>query len=242
MANSYATFAAQGRRAGWYVIEKVSDSSGVRYEHEEVLQRVFSPAITSNVSYALQQVVENGTGYNAAKLERPAAGKTGTATAVQPNGEQRVSSSWFVGYTPQLSTAVMYVRGDGNNPLDGYLDTFFGADYPTQTWTAYMRQALEGTPIVDFPDPAELRGESPTYVPPSTTYVAPTTTYTPPATTTTSAPLPPTTTTSAPPPPPPPPTTTTSAPPPPPTTTTSAPTVTTPAPSRPAPSPSAAPD
>ena len=265
MANAYATFAAQGRRTDWYVIDTVSDSSGLRYEHNERVERVFNPAVSSNVSYALQQVVEAGTGYNAGELGRPAAGKTGTATALQPNGEQRVSSSWFVGYTPQLATAVTYVRGDGNNPLDGYLDTFFGADYPTETWTAYMKQALQGAPIVQFPEPVELQGESPTSVPPSTTYVAPTTievpstttSEPPPPTTTTSEPPPPTTTTSEPPPPttttttsePPPPTTTTTTsepPPPPPTTTTSEPpttVLTTPVPTgTTGPGPSAAPD
>ena len=42
-----------------------------------------------------------------------------------------MSSSWFVGYTPQVATAVMYVRGKGNEALNGYLPTYFGADYPT---------------------------------------------------------------------------------------------------------------
>ena len=50
----------------------------------------------SDVSYALQQVVSDGTGTAALALGRPAAGKTGTAT----NGDGNVSSSWFVGYTP----------------------------------------------------------------------------------------------------------------------------------------------
>ena len=52
---------------------------------------------------------------------------------------------------------------DGNESLEGYLDPFFGAHYPTETWTAYMTSALQGKPALDFPDPAELHGESPTY-------------------------------------------------------------------------------
>ena len=63
--------------------------------------------LASDVSYAMQQIVQSGTGQNALALGRPAAGKTGTAT----NDDGDVSSSWFVGYTPQISTAVMYVRG-----------------------------------------------------------------------------------------------------------------------------------
>ncbi len=180
MAEAYATFAAQGEHSNWYVLQKVSDANGLRYEHADETDQVFTAAITSNVTYALQQVVEEGTGRNALALDRPAAGKTGTATADFKGGE-RVSSSWFVGYTPQLSTAVMYVRGDGNDPLDGYLEPFFGANYPTETWTAYMKGALKGEPVVDFPPRAKLPGIKPTRTPvtfsspPTSTFVPATT-------------------------------------------------------------------
>jgi membrane peptidoglycan carboxypeptidase len=179
MANAYATFANKGQHNDWYVLQKVSDRHGIQYEHAEKPQQAFSAAISSNVTYALQQVVEDGTGTNAQAIDRPAAGKTGTATAIQPDGTQHVSSSWFVGYTPQLSTAVMYVRGNGHEALDGgYLDPFFGGTYPTQTWAGFMSKALEGEPIEQFPDPAELYGENPTYSPPPppTTSAEPTTT------------------------------------------------------------------
>ncbi len=156
-ANGYATFAAGGERADWYVIEKVTDRSGLRYQHDSATTRAFSPAVTSNVTAALRKVVEAGTGTRARALGRPAAGKTGTATAVWKDGEEHVSSAWFVGYTPQLSTAVMFVRGDGNDPLDGgYLDPFYGGTYPCQTWTTYMTGALRGTPVRAFPEPATL--------------------------------------------------------------------------------------
>ena len=229
MADGYATFAAQGQHADWYVVQKVSDASGVQYEHLAKPDQAFGADVTSNVTYALEQVVKSGTGVRALALGRPAAGKTGTAT----NADGDVSSSWFVGYTPQLSTAVMYVRGKGNGALNGYLDTYFGADYPTLTWTAYMTKALRGVPILDFPDPAELHGVNPTSV--ATT--APTTTTTPPPTRTppsTSTPptktTPPTTSTPPPTTPPPstPPTTPPPTTPPPPTTSTPPPTTTPP--------------
>jgi membrane peptidoglycan carboxypeptidase len=167
MAEAYGTFAAQGVHADWYVIERVTDSEGELFRQPDNSTRVFSADIISNVTYALTQVIEEGTGSDAQALERPAAGKTGTAT--DDNGH--VSSSWFVGYTPQLSTAVMYARGDGNDPLDGYLDSFYGGDYPTETWTTYMQQALEGEKVLKFPEPAELEGVEPTFVPPETTAV-----------------------------------------------------------------------
>jgi len=111
----------------------------------------------------MQGVVQNGTGTNAQSIGRPAAGKTGTAT----NDLDQVSSSWFVGYTPQMATAVMYVRGDGNDQLDGWLPSYnglegyFGANYPTRTWAAVMGRILDGTEVEDFPPPANLDGEAP---------------------------------------------------------------------------------
>jgi len=76
-----------------------------------------------------------------------------------------------VGYTPQLSTAVMYVRGNGNGKLDGWLPSYFGADYPTRTWAAVEGRALQGQPIEQFPPPANVVGTPPQsghapYVPP----------------------------------------------------------------------------
>jgi membrane peptidoglycan carboxypeptidase len=198
MANGYATFAAKGTHADWYVIDKVTDPGGVSYTHKDKTDEAFTPAIVSNVTYALEQVVEQGTGTNAQALGRPAAGKTGTATAIEKDGEQHVSSSWFVGYTPQLSTAVMFVRGNGHEPLDGgYLDPFFGGTYPTETWAAYMKLALEGKPVLDFPEPADIHGESPTSIPPPPTTSTPTTTApttTAPTTTAPTTTKPPTTT------------------------------------------------
>src|SRR4029079_2994635 len=129
-------------------------------------KRVLPEDVDRDVSYALQQVVKAGTGQNALSLRRPAAGKTGTAT----NADGNVSSSWFVGYTPQLSTAVMYVRGDGNDNLNcvekrgedctpGYLVPYFGAEYPTKTWTDVTRQALDDTPVLQFPPPANVEAK-----------------------------------------------------------------------------------
>ena len=106
----------------------------------------------------MQQVVLHGTGANAQALGRPAAGKTGTAT----NDAGDVSSSWFVGFTPQLATAVMYVRGNGNGALNDWLPPYngasgyFGAGYPTATWTAVMKADMLGVPVEQFPPPANV--------------------------------------------------------------------------------------
>ncbi len=151
MANAYATIAAGGERAGVHVIEKVVDATGEeRYAWKNDATRTIDEDIAADVSYALEQVVQSGSGTAALSLGRPAAGKTGTAT----NGDGEVSSAWFAGYTPQMATAVMYVRGKGNEQLEGWLPSYFGGSYPAETRTAIMTSIMEGLEIAEFPEPA----------------------------------------------------------------------------------------
>ncbi|WP_435747323.1 transglycosylase domain-containing protein [Nocardioides sp. SYSU DS0663] len=161
MATAYATIANEGVYAPPFIIEKVVDDSGeVRYDHNEVAaepERVLDADIAADVSYALQQNVTGGSGTAALALGRPAAGKTGTAT----NGRDEVSSAWFAGYTPQMATAVMYVRGKGNEQLQGWLPEYFGGSYPARTWTNLMGTLMEGLPVEQFPEPAYVDGDAP---------------------------------------------------------------------------------
>jgi membrane peptidoglycan carboxypeptidase len=169
MANSYATVANGGVRHDWFTVKKVTRASDgeVLYKAPRKTKRALSEDIASDVSYALQQTVQDGTASKARDLGRPAAGKTGTAT----NAQENVSSSWFVGYTPQVSTAVLYARGKGNEALNGYLPTFYGGDYPAATWTSVMQRLMDGVDVEEFPEPAFVDGEAPTqghapYTPP----------------------------------------------------------------------------
>ncbi|HYJ66818.1 MAG TPA: transglycosylase domain-containing protein [Nocardioidaceae bacterium] len=151
MADAYATFAAEGEQADWYTVEEVTSANREPlYKHTVKREKAFSEDVAANLDAALEGVIDEGTGTNAG-LECPAAGKTGTATG--PHGE--ISSSWFVGYTPRLATAVTYSRGDGTDDLEGYMPTFYGGDYPAMTWQAYMSDVLEDKECVDFPEPDE---------------------------------------------------------------------------------------
>ncbi len=192
MATAYATFAAEGTQADWYVLEKVENDDGQKvYQHRATTGRAFSPAVAADVTYALRNVVLSGTGTAAQTLGCPVAGKTGTA-ALRP---KTVTSAWFVGYTPRLAAAVMYIRGDGRVDLDGVggLPTFFGGVYPAQTFTAFMTKAGQGSDCADFPPPANLDGDAgtpSTTPPPVTSVVPPPTSSSPVATTTSPAPSP----------------------------------------------------
>ena len=158
LANAYATIANGGVRMPVHVIESVDDADGnQRYVFEGKGQRAVSGDIAADTSYALQQVVTSGSGREALSLGRPAAGKTGTAT----NDLGQVSSAWFVGDTPQVATAVMYVRGKGRGQLDGWLPEFFGGSYPARTWTAIMSDLMEGLDVEEFPEPVFVDGDAP---------------------------------------------------------------------------------
>jgi membrane peptidoglycan carboxypeptidase len=83
-------------------------------------------------------------------LGRPAAAKTGTT-----DGNR---SAWFVGYTPQLATAVLMAKEDeAGIPVSlsgtGGLGTVTGGSFPAAIWVAFMKAALGESEQVAFPAP-----------------------------------------------------------------------------------------
>jgi membrane peptidoglycan carboxypeptidase len=170
MANAYATLAADGKRADWYIIDSVEDGRGeTLHKHDVKTEQTIPKDVAADTISAMQKVVNSGlagTGSNA-KTICPTAGKTGTATA-GGDDDQHVSSSWFAGYSPKLATAVMYNRGkNGNADLEGYMQPFFGGQIPAKTFQTYMNAALAGTECGTFPPAANIQGDK------GTTYVAP---------------------------------------------------------------------
>ncbi|MFD9516444.1 transglycosylase domain-containing protein [Streptomyces sp. NPDC059979] len=156
MADSYATFAASGtHREPYSVIEVVKDGAKLPLEAPKD-QRAMDNAIADNITKVLQNVVQNGTATKVKKLGRPAAGKTGTT--------DENKSAWFVGYTPELSTSVALFRTDPNSADRklismkgvGDIPSIHGGDIPAEIWTEYMREALKGAPVKDFPEPEDI--------------------------------------------------------------------------------------
>ncbi len=153
MADAFGTFAARGVHTPATTIKSVSDGDGnVLYENPKEQRRAFDERDADLENFALSKVVSQGTAITASGLGRPAAGKTGTASESK--------AAWFVGYTPQLSTAVMMVKNDAKGnvvTLDGTggLGSVTGGSFPTSIWTTYMAGALEGQPIEDFVTPED---------------------------------------------------------------------------------------
>ncbi|MDX2677147.1 transglycosylase domain-containing protein [Streptomyces sp. NY05-11A] len=158
MAGAYATFAASGKQRDPYSVEKVTSEKGQIFTHENQTKQAFTKKVADNVTDVLKTVVEDGTGTNAQLPGRQVAGKTGTT-----DGNK---SAWFVGYTPQLSTAVTMFRYDDDESKKNrtFLEMFgtggqkkiHGASFPAQIWHDYMAEALKGTEPKDFPEPEPI--------------------------------------------------------------------------------------
>jgi membrane peptidoglycan carboxypeptidase len=168
-AEGYAAFANGGKRVDSHVVKEVRDRDGeIIYEADPKQKKVVSEDIAKDVTYALSNVVENGTGRSVQTLNRPVAGKTGTNGVDTKDGGNVVNSAWFVGYTKQISTAVMYVAGNsGSASLDKYKrpidSTFFGGTYPAMTWNEYMAEATDGQAVKEFDAPAYVNTDQPRY-------------------------------------------------------------------------------
>lgn len=144
MAGAYATFASNGWHSEPTIIARVTDSRGnVLLDNTPQPQLVLDPWAAASLSSVLQGVIAGGTG-TAAQIGRPAAGKTGTT-----DSERNV---WFVGYVPQLATAV-WIGDDRNRPLGKGVT---GGGYAAPIWRNFMSQALKGQPVQSFPSPSQF--------------------------------------------------------------------------------------
>jgi membrane peptidoglycan carboxypeptidase len=156
VASAYATFAAQGIYSKPYLIASVTGpNKGVLFEGEPQTQEVFDKDVMADLTYSLKATVTGGTGAAALALGRPAAGKTGTS--------QSNASAWFSAYTPQLAASVALFRDSASESLNGIggLTSVTGGTFPARIWTAFMKGALKGEPIMSFPAPANVGGLEP---------------------------------------------------------------------------------
>jgi len=168
MAGAYATFAARGLYCPPRAITRITDASGAELAlPEQSCSQVLEAPVADTVNQVLRGVVEGGpagaTGTRA-YIGRQVAGKTGTT-----NGSR---AAWFVGYTPQLATAVWL--GDPGAPgrevkqmrdvvVNGqYYRQVYGGTIPAPIFADAMRPMHEGVDEARFEQPdrwAISRGE-----------------------------------------------------------------------------------
>lgn len=152
MAAAYAAIANEGRYNPPHFVTRVEDRDGnVLYEYEPPNEQVIEVDVARQATVALQAVVSGGT-YNGGDLpdDRPAAGKTGTNEA--EGGEN--TDVWFVGYTPQMATAVWIGNPAGATELRG--GRVQGGSTAAVVWREFMAPYLEGAPVVEFPEPDQV--------------------------------------------------------------------------------------
>ncbi|MFK4800947.1 transglycosylase domain-containing protein [Streptomyces sp. MPA0124] len=158
MAGAYATFADSGKQREPYSVTKVTSKDGTIYTHKVEEKQAFTAKVADNVTDVLKTVVEDGTGSNAQLPGREVAGKTGTT-----DGNK---SAWFVGYTPQLSTAISMYRYPDDETIKNrtFLEMYgtggekkiHGASFPSTIWQDYMSDAVKGLKVEGFPEPEPI--------------------------------------------------------------------------------------
>jgi penicillin-binding protein 1A len=153
MAAAYGVFDNHGVKVPVTPVVKVTRADGTVLEDHTSPggEQVLNPAIAETVTDMLRGPIQHGTATaSLGNFGRPAAGKTGTT-----NDE---ADAWFVGYTPQLSTAVWMGHENGIQPLRGVdgVGEVFGGTVPAKAWGTFMKLAMANEPPLDFPVPGPL--------------------------------------------------------------------------------------
>ncbi len=146
MAAAYGAFANKGVYIKPTAIVKILDRNGnVLEDNSSDVQKtqVMSEKTAYEMTSMLEGVITRGTG-TAASIGRPAAGKTGTT---DDNHD-----AWFIGYTPDIVTAVWVGDDTGSQSLG----EIYGGTVPAQIWHDYMASAVSGTSADDFDVPAGM--------------------------------------------------------------------------------------
>jgi membrane peptidoglycan carboxypeptidase len=149
MASAYATLANNGQHIEPTIILKVTDARGnVLYDAQPKRTQAISAGVAYEVTKILQQNILHGTGTKA-NIDRPAAGKTGTA--------QEWYDAWFCGYTPHLSTAIWMGHPEAQIAMDNVHGIrVTGGSFPAQMWQKFMVVAESDFPEEEFTKPEVL--------------------------------------------------------------------------------------
>ncbi|MFE2021391.1 transglycosylase domain-containing protein [Streptomyces sp. NPDC059499] len=132
MANAYGTFAAHGSHTTPYSVAKVTRNGESVPLTRPKASRAMRPAVADEITASLAR---SGTG--ADTFAAPFSGRAGTT--------QDQMAHWYVGYTPEASTAVVTYRMNLTKSLAPLSlkglggDPAAGRDFPARIWTSYMK-------------------------------------------------------------------------------------------------------
>jgi penicillin-binding protein 1A len=130
---SYSVFPNDGLRVQPRLIRRVLNADGIplRSETPEI-KEVISQETARTMMTLLRAVTAHGTGIEAAQLNHPVGGKTGTTSDY--------TDAWFLGFSPSITCGV-WVGFDSRETL-GEKET--GARAALPIWMAVMRTAIAG--------------------------------------------------------------------------------------------------
>jgi penicillin-binding protein 1A len=163
ITRAFASFPTNGLRLDGSIFGNVPraiasvERPGREAEQNEVVpKRVLRRTTAMTINSILQRVVDAGTGRRAALSDRAAAGKTGTT--------ENYGDAWFVGYTPQLVTAVWVGDPDTLTPMETEFggDPVAGGTFPALIWKSFTEAAVRarGDEPERFQSPPLLSGTS----------------------------------------------------------------------------------
>lgn len=142
MATVYGTICNQGIRVDPIAVLSVQDSRGnLLWKAPFSAERVADPVECRILIDMMEAVIRSGTGTRA-RINRPAAGKTGTTNDS--------IDAWFCGFTPHL-VACTYVGNDDSVPLGARAAA---GTISAPIWKDFMNRVLKDTPPEPFPVPA----------------------------------------------------------------------------------------
>ncbi|MFD3994081.1 transglycosylase domain-containing protein [Streptomyces sp. NPDC058583] len=172
MAGVYATLDNHGKKVTPTLVKAAVHKDRTLSPAKGIGGQVISREAADTVTQAMTGVVRNGSGTRAAG-NYEAAGKTGTS--------ENNRSAWFVGYTPELVTAVGLFGEDAKGNQVTLTDTINrgranGGRTPAQIWGDYTTGALDGGSDASFdletdgsagfdPDPTPTDSTEPTTEP-----------------------------------------------------------------------------
>ncbi len=165
MCRAFCPFANGGVNREPLMVKYIEDYQGnVLREFTSQSAQVVDPQSIYMVLDMLLAVVEEGTARSLRDwgFDRPAAGKTGTTNDAK--------DLWFIGFTPELVTAV-WVGYDDNRPVtDAMHRELTGAAAAIPIWVRFMENALQHERYREFPIPEGILFE---YVDPTTGEIVP---------------------------------------------------------------------
>jgi len=134
LTSAYNVVAKNGEGVFVHGIRSIENTSGevLFMRKGEGPGRVLNPDLSKIMMSMMETTINTGTGKNA-KIDRPAAGKTGTS--------QSLRDAWFIGFTSDVVTGVWFGNDD-----DSPMKNITGGTAPAILWKDFMMKVHIGTP------------------------------------------------------------------------------------------------